>query len=229
MFNLKSNKKILQEEIGEKIYLDTTGNACIVEFRDVIKLNNRRTKLYEIGNKIAGINAFFMDYLNAYNIPTAYIKIFENKIYLYNHNKFLFNIKIINKVNSRLARLFNKKDDECLSIPIFEFQAGYSEDNLVNESHLISFDLCTNEELKFIKRMCSKVNAVLKSFFERRNCNLEEYTCSFGKDGDKIMLLNSFDPVYFKVSANNTKPFSTGKPGEFKNYIEFLVNLITQR
>lgn len=229
MFNLKSNKKNLQDEIGEKIYQDKEKNVLVTEYLDEVRLNDRKTRIEGIGIKIAQINSFFMDYLNAYNIPTCYLKSLENKVYLNNHTKFSFNIRVTNSVDARLAELFDKKEGDSLSIPIFEFLVGHSDCNLVNESHLISFEICNTEEIKVIKRLCSKVNAVLKSFFERRNCFLAEYICSFGKDNDKIMLLNSFTPKYIKINTGSSSNLLINKPSEFRNYIDFMLNLIKQQ
>ena len=226
MFNLKSNKNILQEEIGENNYIDKESNTYVIEYSDEIKLNRRKTKIEEIGNKFAQINAFFLDYLNAYNIPTGFISTQKNKIILNNHIRYSFEISVLNVINSRMSGLFNKNEGETLSIPIFEFCVGNSEDNFVNESHLISLDLCTNEEIKIIKRICSKINAVLKSFFERRNCVLAEYKCSFGKDSEKIFVINNFTPKSLMVLAENINAYKINKPSEFRYYTEFIYNLI---
>lgn len=226
MFNLKSNKNILQEEIWENNYIDKENNTFIIEYSDYIKLNRRKTKIEEIGNKFAQINAFFLDYLNAYNIPTGFISTQKNRIILNNHIRFLFEITILNVINSRMAGLFGKNEGEILSIPVFEFRIGNSEDNFVNESHLISLDLCTNEEIKIIKRICSKINAVLKSFFDRRNCILAEYKCSFGKESEKIFVVNNFTPKSLIIMTNNINANKINKPGEFRNYTDFIFNLI---
>ena len=47
--------------------------------------------------------------------------------------------------------------------------------------------------------MCSKINAVLKSFFERRNLLLAEVCCIFGKNDEKIFLIGDFTPKSLKI------------------------------
>ena len=52
--------------------------------------------------------------------------------------------------------------------------------------------------MKLIIRICSKINAVLKSFFERRNEILAEISCHFGKHEDKVLLIGDFSPASLK-------------------------------
>jgi phosphoribosylaminoimidazole-succinocarboxamide synthase len=54
--------------------------------------------------------------------------------------------------------------------------------------------LATPEELKLINRMASKVNVVLKSFFERRNLKLVDFTLEFGRQSGKILLGDEISP-----------------------------------
>jgi hypothetical protein len=117
-----------------------------------------------------------------------------------------------------------------LQLPIFEYHFGDSKDSLVSESHLISFNFCTYDELKFINRLCTKLNAILKSFFERRNALLVELTCIFGKFDGKINLVGDFSPFSFKVIGNENTgnlpdPYMNETPAQVKKYTDYLLNL----
>ncbi|MGE5681597.1 MAG: phosphoribosylaminoimidazolesuccinocarboxamide synthase [Bacillota bacterium] len=228
---MKCKKNIIQDESGEKIYLDEVDNSYIVEYKDELHLAGKRIiKLKELGQKFSSINSFFFDYLNAYNIPTGYKKQVDNLVYFQKHSRYPFTINIYNVIDRRISRLFGKKEGENLSIPVFEFLYGTSKDNLITESHLISLDICPIDDLKTMKRICSKVNAVLKSYFERRNTFLAEIKCEFGKDEDKIFLVGSFTPKCLKVlpgasELKSINPFRFKSPAEFKNYTEFISGL----
>ena len=103
-------------------------------------------------------------------------------------------------------------------------------DSIVSESHLIAFDLCTFEDLKIINRICSKINAVMKAFFERRHETVAEFTCSFGKHDGKIYLIDDFSPFSLKVFPNGNSngwvnPYSLKTSSEMRKYTDFLLNL----
>ncbi len=87
--------------------------------------------------------------------------------------------------------------------------------------------------LKLINRICSKVNAVLKSFFERRNFCLAEVTLGFGKHEDKIFLVDDFTPRSLKIIPSDKEskkyldPYKLDTAAEVKNYTDHLLNLMS--
>lgn len=84
--------------------------------------------------------------------------------------------------------------------------------------------------MKIIYRICSKVNAVLKSFFERRNELLAEVSCFFGKADSKIFLVNDMTPNSIKlipaIKENKwINPYKISTPAEIKKYTDVLFNM----
>ena len=67
--------------------------------------------------------------------------------------------------------------------PILEFylKDDAKHDPLINEDHILSFEHATEEEIKQIKRLTQKINAVLKSYFFRRNMLLVDFKLEFGR------------------------------------------------
>jgi phosphoribosylaminoimidazole-succinocarboxamide synthase len=100
---------------------------------------------------------------------------------------------------------------------------------MISESHLISFELCTVEDIKIISRICLKVNAILKSYFERRNSTLAEVSCYFGKIEDKIYLIDDFTPYGLKVipldkNHHSIDPYNLHSAPSIKHYTDYLYN-----
>ncbi|MGE5350740.1 MAG: phosphoribosylaminoimidazolesuccinocarboxamide synthase, partial [Acidobacteriota bacterium] len=187
-------------------------------------------KIKDLGEKHLIINSFFLDYLNAYNVPTGYKKVEDNSLVLQKHSTYPFSITISNIIDKRTSKIFDKPDGTFLVLPVFEYRYGSSKDNLITESHLISLDILPIEELKVIKRICTKVNAVLKSYFERRNSFLAEVSCYFGKDEDKIFIVDDFTPVSLKVlpldpGQKNINPYKIKTSADYKDYAEFILSL----
>ncbi len=209
-------------------------NYQLVEYPDFFSLKlDKKVKVKDLGQKFATINSFFYDYLREFHIPIAYIKKHEkNSLMFVKFQQLPFIVKILNSADKRTAKLFSLKEGAHLNLPVFEYHFGDSKNSIVSESHLISFDLCTNENLKIINRICSKVNAVLKSFFERRNETMGELTCSFGKFESKIYLVDDFTPLSLKIfpneeiSTNNwVDPYNLNTSSEMRKYTNHLYNI----
>jgi len=151
---------------------------------------------------------------------------------LIKHKRFPFAVKILNVADKRTAKIFNIKESEVLNLPVFEIHTGNGKDTLISESHLIAFDLCTVEQMKLINRICSKVNAVLKSFFERRGYILAEANCHFGKYDEKIFLVDDFTPKSLKIiplnkSEKSIDPYKFSTSAEIKHYTNHLFNIMS--
>jgi phosphoribosylaminoimidazole-succinocarboxamide synthase len=204
----------------------------IVGYPDIIiNQKNKKLTLKNFGEKVASLNAFFSEYLKGYNIPVAYLKKTEKKsIQFLNVADFRFRVKILNAADSRTARIFSIKPGTALELPVLEYHFGDSKDSVITESHLISFNFCSYDELKMINRLCSKINAIIKSFFERRNLLLLELTCRFGKFDGKIFLIDDFSPMSIKLISSKSEdnlpdPYKIETSAQLKKYSDFLLKL----
>jgi len=225
------NHNSTKEKIVKNISLD--GNTyLLVEYPDFIEDDKKKKiRVKGLGEKFAAVNSFFLDYLKEYHIPVAFVKNqSKTSLKFLNYQKFPFYIRIYNAADKRTARIFNKKEFELLNLPLFELHYGNGKDSLITESHLISFDLCTYEELKLINRICSKVNAVLKSYFERRGKVLAGMDCCFGKADDKIYVVEDFTPKSLKVIPHEMDnkfldPNKITTPSQLRKYTDHLFKL----
>ena len=229
-----NNINDFEEGLPKKdLFLDEK-DYFIIEYFDFLSVNgDKKVKIKSLGEKFASINSFFFEYLKEYHIPVAFVKN-HNKTSLkfIKYKKFPFSIKILNIVDKRTAKIFNKKEGELLSLPVFEIHLGDGKDSLISESHLLAFDLCSTEDFIIINRICSKVNAVLKSFFERRGFLMAETKCSFGKFEEKIFIVDDFTPLSLKVipltkDNKGIDPYKFTTSAEIRHYTEHLYNLMS--
>ncbi len=223
-----------EEEISRKEFFFDEKDYFVIEYEDTIPLNgDRKVKIKNLGEKFASINSFFFEYLKEYHIPAAFVKSHnKNSIKVLRHTKFPFAVKILNVADKRTAKIFGMKEGNLLNLPIFEIHTGNGKDSMITESHLIAFDLCSVEHLKLINRICSKVNAVLKSFFERRGYILAEATCHFGKFEEKIFVVDDFTPKSLKIIPLNKEekpvdPYKFNTSAEIKHYTDHLFNIMS--
>ena len=229
-----NNNKTILGDLLKKDNHDADHTYQTVEYQDyILDLNSNKIKSKNLGEKFASINSFFLDYLKEYHIPTSFCKL-ENKNQLkyLKHDRYPFSVRILNVIDKRTSRIFQKKEFENLPLPVFELHSGNGKDTLISESHLVSFDLCNIEDIKIVNRICSKINAVLKSFFERRNSLLAEVTCHLGKLDDKIYLVDDFTPASLKViplnkDIHSIDPYKFGTSTEIRQYTDHLFNLMS--
>jgi phosphoribosylaminoimidazole-succinocarboxamide synthase len=206
-------------------------NYQIIEYDDYFYTErNKKVKVKDLGKKFASINSFFYDYLKEFNIPCAYIKKTGSKSLLFvKYSPLSFSVKILNSADKRISKIFSVKQGENLTLPVFEYHFGNIKDSIISESHLISFNLCNYDDLKFINRLCSKINAVIKSFFERRGETVAEFSCNFGKYEGKVYLTNDFSPTSLKIYQLNEEaklpdPYKIETAGQMNKYTDHLYN-----
>ena len=204
----------------------------LVEYEDYFfPQKSKKVTSKELGEKIASINSFFFEYLKGYNIPCAFVKKTGRKNLLFlKYTEFPFKIRILNAADKRIAKIFSIKTGSALDLPVLEYHFGDSKDSMITESHLISFNLCSYDDLKLMNRLCSKINAIIKSFFERRNEFLVELTCGFGKFEGKIFLIDDFSPISIKILKNESDgklpdPYKIETPAQMKKYSDHLLHL----
>ena len=226
-----NNNFLTGELLSEDFSLDGN-NYLLIEYPDfIIDEKNKKIRAKGLGEKFATINSFFMDYLKGYHVPSSFVKNHSKSVLKHmNFEKLNFYIKILNIVDKRTAKIFTKKEYELLNVPIYEYHYDNGKDSMVSVSHLIAFDFCNYEDLKLIGRICSKINAVLKSFFERRNEILAEVKCYFGKHEDKLYVIEDFTPRSIKtipVEKNNKTldPYKITTPNQLRKYTDHLLKL----
>ena len=194
-----------------------------------ITQKNKRIRVKGLGEKTTSLNAFFLDYLKGYNIPSAYQKRNDkNQLHFINFTEIPIRVKILNNADMRTSKIFSIKYLSQLELPIMEFHYGDSKDTFVSEIHLISFNLSNYDDIKFISRLCSKINAIVKSFFERRNVTLVELTCTFGKFEGKIFLVGDFSPMSIKIfdsmkKENTLDPYKIETVAQMRKYTDTLI------
>ncbi|MBT8381063.1 MAG: hypothetical protein KJO59_01750 [Ignavibacteria bacterium] len=206
-------------------------NYKLIEYDDYYySEKNKKIRIKDLGKKFASINSFFYEYLKEYNIPCAYVKKTGTKSLLFiKYSPLSFRVKILNSADRRISKVFNVKQGAELTLPVIEYHYGNEKESVISESHLIAFNLCNYDDLKFINRLCSKINAVVRSFFERRDEITAELTCGFGKYDGKVYLTDDFSPMSLKIFKINEDgklpdPYKLETAGQMNKYTDHLYN-----
>ena len=105
-------------------------------------------------------------------------------------------VVIRNVAAGSLTTQYGMKEGLDLLHPILEhyMKSDHLPPPLLNEYHILVMGLATPEEIKLVNRIATKVNVVLRSFFERRNLKLLDFALEFGRHRGKILLGDEISP-----------------------------------
>lgn len=176
------------------------------------------------------IESSVYEFLQSFNIPVAYTgKVDATTLEFINTDDYRFGIKISNLVDNRISNALQLPLWEQFAIPVLEYFPVSDCKIRLTANHILSADLIEGEELKALNRLASKINALLRAYFERRDYVLSSFTCMFGKSADKVHLVGSFTApslqLLKKSQIQELPPdilnFQNGK--QLKTYVENII------
>lgn len=195
---LKKEKRLFQGR-SKKVYATGDPEHIILVFMDEsapfesgqpLRIRNRKKWACEI-------SALLMKYVASYHIPTHFVQSGEpGEMVAERLNMIPAEFVIWNTASGSLSRRFGIKEGTDLSYPILEC---YLKDEalkypMVSMDHLHAFDIAAPNETAAIDRMIRKINAVLKSYFERRRLKLVSTRLEFGRKEDRVVLGDEITP-----------------------------------
>lgn len=195
---LKKKKKIYEGK-AKKIYRTEEPEQLIQEFKDdATAFDGQKREVVKGKGAINNqISAFLFNYLERFNIPTHYIKTLSPREMLIKSLEMIpVEIVIRNIAAGSMVKRYGLEEGKELDCPVVEFYLKDDErhDPMINQSHIIAFGLAKADEIKIIERIASKINAVLKSFFMRRQIKLVDFKLEFGRYQNKILLGDEISP-----------------------------------
>jgi len=194
-----AGKKLLYEAGAKKIYEGDSEDHLIVTFTDQVG-SNYGTNTGKIKGKASmnnTISSQIFEYLESYNVMTCFVsKISEKEMQIKNYEIVPFNILISNTADKMLSKRFGFDEGVVLNAPVIEYY--YQNEKLkypmVNESHLTALGLINQEDIHYLNRTIPKVNAILKSYFERRNMLLASLQLNLGRYKGYLIIADEISP-----------------------------------
>ncbi len=108
----------------------------------------------------------------------------------------LVEVVLRNVVAGSLAKRMGRPEGEVLKNPILEFY--YKDDDLgdpmINEYHIMEWDLATEGEIQQLRTLGFKVNDLLVGYFEERGIRLVDYKLEFGRHKGELLLGDEISP-----------------------------------
>jgi phosphoribosylaminoimidazole-succinocarboxamide synthase len=135
------------------------------------------------------------------------------------------------------SKRFGVEEGTVLKQPSFEFSLKNDDlgDPLINDYHVLSIGVATQEEIDTIKAMAFKVNDLLKDYLKKFDIELVDFKLEFGKTNDgQIVLADEISPDTCRFWDVNTHEkldkdrFRRDMGGEEHAYQEMLRRVIGQ-
>ena len=192
-------KELLYEGKAKKLYLTDNPDQLIQEFKDDATAfdGKKKGKIKGKGAINCQISSFLFKYLDSYHVPNHFIeKISDNEMLVKRVEIIPIEVVMRNIASGSLTKRFGIKEGKVLEYPILEhyLKDDKRHDPFINEHHAYAFNYATPDEMKTIERISSKVNAILKSFFQRRGIKLVDFKLEFGRFKGKILLADEISP-----------------------------------
>lgn len=194
-----ADKKIMLEGTTKRIYAADKKDQIIIQFKDAETLydGEKKSRFKNKGILKNNIAVHLFEYLCGYNIPNHFIaRENDNGMRVKKLNMIPITVMVRNISAGTLVRRFRVEKGIVLKYPILEYYLRDEKLNnpMVLESHAYAFGYATPEEMKHISRLSSKVNAVLKSYLERRNLKLVDFKLEFGRTQNQIYVSDEITP-----------------------------------
>jgi len=193
--------KQIYEGKAKRLYtLKGKPDLLLQEFKDDATAFNALKKgtILNKGKINNELTEFIFRYLEKSGIKTHLVeKISENEMIIKKLKIIPIEVVTRNIVAGSLVKKTKFKEGTVLNKPIIEFY--YKDDSLgdpmINDSHALAMKIATENDIKMLKTMAGKINAVLNPFFLKRKLKLVDFKLEFGKDKNgKIMLGDEITP-----------------------------------
>ena len=178
-------KELLYEGKAKKVYLTDDSRYLLLEYKDDISAfdGDKKSKFEKKGEYVNQVSAFLFEYLESFHISTQFVQaVSANSMLVKKLDMIPIEFVVRNIATGSLCKRYPIEDGKILTYPVQELylKDDSRHDPLMNETHAYAFGLCTPDQMRAMSRIGSKVNAVLKSFFDRRGLILVDFKLEFG-------------------------------------------------
>jgi phosphoribosylaminoimidazole-succinocarboxamide synthase len=197
---LKGQEKFAEGKT-KNMYKTDQDEQLLMEFLDVLPFEStKKQTVKEKGKVNTEISSYLFEYLHSYNVPTHFLKKVDSKNILVKKLDMIpIEMVIWNIATAGLSKKLGILDGTVLETPVIEFyiKDAKLKNPMINEYHAYALGLCDRNDMSAIVRIGTKINAVLRSFFQRKHLSLVKFTLEFGKVGNQVMLGDEVTPDTF--------------------------------
>ena len=170
---------------AKTVYATDDPALVIMHFRDDTSAfdGTKVAQLPQKGETNNKINAFIMGKLAEAGVATHFVRVLNERDTLARALKMIpVECVVRNVCAGSMAKRYGIAEGTPLAEPIFEFfyKSDALHDPLVNDDHIRVLGWASADEIKQMKALTHKVNAVLQPLFSRAGIDLVDYKLEFG-------------------------------------------------
>ncbi|MDP8206283.1 MAG: phosphoribosylaminoimidazolesuccinocarboxamide synthase [Candidatus Electryonea clarkiae] len=202
-------RDLLYEGKAKILYLTEDTDLLIQMFKDELTAFNgtKKGSFDGKGEICNAISTYLFEYLENYHVLTHFVsKSTDTEMVVKRLEMIPIEIVVRNIATANLSKTYNLAEGDVLQYPIIEYflkddQLG---DPMINEHHAYAMGYATPEEMRMISRVASKVNAIFKSFFDRRGLLLVDFKLEFGKLAKNLLIGDEITPDTCRIWDKKT-------------------------
>ncbi len=204
-------KDLLYSGKAKDVYLTDKEDEVVLFFKDDATAFNglKKESIVNKGILNTTISTFIYQELEKANVKTHFIKkISDNEQVCKKVQIVPLEFICRNKVYGSMANRLGIPQGKELKEPIFEicYKKDELNDPLINDSHAITLDVCSKEELELLYSILDKINNELIKIFKNLNIELLDFKVEFGVDkNNEFILADEISPDSCRLLDIETK------------------------
>ncbi len=226
--------KILINKDEKSIIAMNDEKFQIIHFNDNLPDKDKKKvkKIKGKGENNCSIAVGLYKYLKSFHVPTHFKNRLEaNEILVNKIDMIPVKIIIWNITSGIFGKKYKVQKGEFLKCPVVEYYLNDEKLNfpMINMDHILAFNYTTDEEFKVMDLYSRKINAVLKSYFERRGFKLGKFDLEFGRWKGSIMLASDITPdscQFWDMKEKRSRWFYLNKEDISEAYKELTERLL---
>jgi phosphoribosylaminoimidazole-succinocarboxamide synthase len=186
-------KKLLYAGKAKSVYRTDVKGKLIVEFRDDITAfdGGKKDTLKNKGSYNAGVSAFVFSYLEKNGVKTHFLEMLDEKrMVVCELSMIPLEVIVRNLAAGSIVRNYPFKEGTPLKPPVIviDYKDDSRHDPMLNDDLTVALKIATPAELKRIKTIARKVNALLSGLLAKQGITLVDFKMEFGRRGKTIYL-----------------------------------------
>ena len=204
-------RELIYEGKAKKLYVTDDPDIFWQEFKDDATAFNAQKRGTIIGKGEVNnqVSAHLFEYLERKGIKTHFVKLISEREMLVKKVQIIpLEVTVRNVVAGGMAKLLGIEEGIVLKKPVFEwhYKSDALEDPLINDDHILSMNMATEEELALIRSLSLKVNTYLIEYFKERRIDLVDFKLEFGRfHHGQILLADEISPDTMRLWEEGTK------------------------
>ena len=208
---MNNKYELIYEGKAKKVFSHDDVDKVFIEFKDDATAFNalKKAKFEGKGKLNCLISSRIFELLNKSNIPTHFLELKNEHIMIAQKIKVIpLEIVLRNTAYGSLCKQTTIKSGTILAKPLIDIYLKNDElnDPLITKDRIELMNILSSKDLDLIINLTLKVNAILKSFFNKIQLQLVDFKLEFGYNSkNKILLGDEISPDNCRLWDLNQK------------------------